>query len=386
MDRHAIARAFAAAYGTAPTLLARAPGRVNLIGEHTDYNEGFVLPVAISRAVWIAARPRADRQVRLFSLNFDQRVTFSLDTLAPDASAPWSSYIRGVAWALQAEGYRLRGFDGVVWGDVPIGAGLSSSAAIEVAAARLFVAVSDLDLDPVRLALLCQRAENEFVGVRCGIMDQFIATLGRRHHALLIDCRDLSYRPVPVQPAAAVVVADTLVRRGLVASEYNQRRAECEEAVRRLQAVLPGIRALRDVTSADLERYGTLLPAVIWRRARHVVTENERTLEGARRLEQGDLVGFGQLMFASHASLRDDYAVSCPELDAMVEAAREQPGLYGARMTGAGFGGCTVNLVAAGRVAEFCQGLMAAYARRTGQVPQVYACTVDDGATVEPWA
>ncbi len=368
-----------------PPRLVRAPGRVNLIGEHTDYNDGFVLPMAIDRAVWLVVRPRDDRQVIVSSLDFGGTTSFSLDEISHNADQLWSNYLRGVAWALQEQGYRLRGMEGVIAGDVPIGAGLSSSAATEVAAAKAFQVVSGFDWDGVTVALACQRAENEFVGMRCGIMDQFIAVLGQRGHALLIDCRSLAHELVPLPTGLRVVVADTMKRRGLVDSEYNLRRQQCEEGVERLQEHLPGIRALRDVSSADLVRYGHTLPEVVRRRCMHVVQENERVLRAVAALREGDAVAFGRLMNASHASLRDLYEVSCRELDLMVEIARSVDGCLGARMTGAGFGGCTVNLVEEGAVSRFQEIVRKAYERQTGLAPHLYVCAASEGAGEVEW-
>ena len=374
--------AFRDRFGGAPDVIARAPGRVNLIGEHTDYNDGFVLPVAIDREVRVAMRRRPDGRVRLYAANFRRRTAFPIDDIRHQPRERWSHYQRGVAHVLQQNGYRLGGFDAVVEGDVPTGAGLSSSAAVEVATATALKALFGLDLDPVRLALLCQKAENEFVGVNCGIMDQFISALGKRDAALLLDCRSLQTRHVPLTGDVQIVVADTAVKRGLVDSEYNQRRAQCEAAARLLAERLPGVTALRDVTPEQLHRFAGALPEVVHRRARHVVTENERVLASVAALEQSDLAVFGRLMYESHASLRDDYEVTVPQLDVLVEAARAVPGAIGARMTGAGFGGCTVNLVETPAVARFLQTVPAHYRAQTGLEPRLYVCAVVDGASV----
>ena len=372
--------AFRQTFGGEPEGVVRAPGRVNLIGEHTDYNEGFVLPMAIDRAVVIAARRRHDRRVLLRALDFGAASAFDLPAIAPDPAQPWSNYVRGVAFVLQRRELELPGMEAVIAGDVPIGAGLSSSAAIEVATAVAWRALGGFDLDGVTLALLCQQAENEFVGMRCGIMDQFIATLGQAGHALLIDCRDLSHRPVPLPAGVRIVVCDSRKRRGLVESAYNQRRQECEEAVRRLQAVLPGVRALRDVRPEDLRQHQGLLPPSVLRRARHVVQENARVLASVAALEAGDLSTFGRLLNESHASLRDLYQVSCLELDALVEVAQAQPGCLGSRLTGAGFGGCTVSLVRTAAVADFAAAVARGYTARTGLTPEIYVCQAADGA------
>lgn len=372
--------AFRQWFGKAPQVIVRAPGRVNLIGEHTDYNDGFVLPMAIDRQVLVAAAPRPDRVVRVYAMDFEAQVSFSLDDIHHDEHQRWSNYQRGVAWVLQKEGLDLVGLEAVVTSDVPIASGLSSSAAIEVSLATAWKLLSGFDLDPVQLALLCQRAENQFVGANCGIMDQFISALGQQDHALLIDCRSLDYRLVPLPSDVAIVVADTMKRRGLVDSEYNARRRECEEGARLLGELLPGVRALRDITPQQFAQHAERLPPVIRRRCRHVVSENARVEGAVATLEAGDVASFGELMVASHRSLRDDYEVSCRELDVMVEAALGIEGVYGSRMTGAGFGGCTVSLVAQEAVEGFGQGVQATYEAQTGLRPQIYVCQPSQGA------
>jgi len=366
--------AFERAFAARPSLLVAAPGRVNLIGEHTDYNDGYVLPAAIDRHVVIAAAPRTDRQVRLYALDFRGASEFSVDDVRFDQDQRWSNYPRGVAWALQQAGYKLIGCELCITGDVPIGAGLSSSAAIEVATAYAFQVMGELALDGVKRALLCQKAENEFVGMRCGIMDQYIISLGKRGHALLIDCRSLEYRLVPVPAGCSLIICDTKKRRGLVDSEYNTRRRECEAGAKAL-----GLRALRDITPQDFLARQEILDEVTRKRCRHVVTENQRVLDAVQALEAGDLAQFGRLMNASHLSLRDDYEVSCPELDAMVEAAWAQAGVLGARMTGAGFGGCTVSLVLNEAVESFQRDVAQRYTQATGLVPEIYVCAAEEG-------
>ncbi len=372
-------QAFEQRFGRAPEVLVRAPGRVNLIGEHTDYNDGFVLPAAIDRDVLLAAARRADDRIRLWAMDLDDEDEFPLSAIERSEAKPWSNYQRGVAAMLQARGYRLVGANVAFSSNVPIGAGLSSSAAVEVAAAFGFLTLSGQTMDRAQMALACQQAEHEYAGVPCGIMDQFISALGQAGHALLIDCRDLSYRHVPVPAGVRIVVADTGVRRALAGSEYRVRRAQCEEAVRLLQPVLPGIRALRDVRVEDLQQHGHRLPDVVLRRARHVVSENQRVLDTVAALEQGDLARVGELLIASHESLRDDYEVSSPELDAMVEAALAAPGCLGARLTGAGFGGCTVSLVTEASVEEFVGQLADVYRERTGREATVYVTRASDG-------
>ncbi|MDH4136436.1 MAG: galactokinase [Anaerolineae bacterium] len=386
-----IRRRFEKIFSHEPATVVRAPGRVNLIGEHTDYNDGYVLPVAIDRSILMAAAPRLDGQVVLHALDFDQRTEFSLDDIRHDDQHPWSNYQRGVAFFLQERGFELPGMKAVISGDIPVGSGLSSSAAVEVAAAYAWQVLSGFSLSRVELALLCQQAENEFVGMKCGIMDQFISALGQRDHALLIDCRTLEHELVrlgaiaqrgSVTPVfATIVVCDTMKRRGLVDSEYNARRRECEEGVRLLRKHLSEVKALRDVSPAQFERYQEDLPDVVRRRCRHVVYENERVLQSVEALKEDDLATFGRLMNESHVSLRDDYQVSCRELDVMVEAAWQIEGVYGSRLTGAGFGGCTVSLVAGDAVDRFRAHVAAEYQAATGVEPQIYVCAVEDGVS-----
>lgn len=371
-----IRREFEQRFHTPPAFVVRAPGRVNLIGEHTDYNEGFVLPLAIDRAVWIALRPRTDRQVFVYSLDFNGSAMFALDELTR-RNGGWSEYVKGVAWALQEAGHGLRGWEGVIAGDVPVGAGLSSSAALEMAAARAFAAVSELPWDAASMARLGQRAENEWIGVRCGIMDQMISAAGRAGHALLIDCRSLRTEAVPFPPGTTVVVLDTATRRGLVDSAYNERRGQCESAAR-----VFGVSALRDVSAARFEAECGRLDEITLRRAWHVVTENERTLQAAEAMRRGDAIAVGRLMNASHASLREDFAVSSRELDVMVECGRAHPACLGIRMTGAGFGGCAVALVHSEQAEAFTSTEAASYEAATGIKPVLYVCEATDGATL----
>ncbi len=370
-------------FGEAPQYLVRAPGRVNLIGEHTDYNDGYVFPCAIERSIWMAASPRSDGQVRAYALNFQKSSTFSLETIekAQNPDESWSDYLRAIAAILQREGYPLIGLNIVTYGTVPIASGLSSSASMLVAGALLFASAAGVEIDLKRLALLAQRAEIEFVGVNVGIMDQFISALGRRDHALFIDTRTLDYEAVPLpSEGVQIVIADTNKKRGLVDSEYNTRRAECEQAVAILKSNLPSITALRDVTIAEFERYADTLPEVVRKRAKHVITENTRVLESVNALKSGDITRFGELMNASHESLKDDYAVSCAELDALAGASRSIEGVYGARMTGAGFGGCTVSLVADSAVEAFKAQVPALYRAATGLDTTIYTTKAEQGA------
>jgi len=378
-----VQQTFRAQFGGEPAVVVCAPGRVNLIGEHTDYNDGFVLPAAIDRCALVAANLRADRRVQIHALDLDAQTTFWLDDVSAEENISrhndWSDYPRGVAWALQGRGVTLAGMNAVLTSDVPVGAGLSSSAAVEVAFAFAWQQLSGFALERADLALTCQKAENDFVGVNCGIMDQFISALGQAGHALLIDCRSLAHEPVAVPEGISIVICDSMKRRGLVDSAYNERRQECQTGVGLLQRRLPGITALRDVTPADLAQFGDGLPAPVDRRVRHVVHENSRVHAFASALRQGELLTAGALMNDSHASLRDDYEVSCAELDALVEAAWAAPGVYGSRMTGAGFGGCTVSLVADNAVKAFCQRIQVAFEDQTGLTPQIYVSRPSQG-------
>lgn len=364
-------------YLESPTLLARAPGRVNLIGEHTDYNDGFVLPIAIDREIIIAARPRLDSRVILHSLDLNREYTFDLTQIKPGSKAP-IEYIKGVAWALQKAGFGLTGIEGVFVGNIPIGAGLSSSAALEIAAARLFSAASGITWQPSEMAQFAQQAEREWVGVNCGIMDQLISAVGVPDHAVLIDCRSLTTTPAPLPTGVAVIVLDTGTRRGLVDSTYNQRRAQCEAAARSF-----GVPALRDLSLSEFEQRKEKLDEVTRRRARHVISENWRVLLAVEALKNDDPLTFGYLMQESHASLKDDFEVSSPALDTIVELANAHPSCYGARMTGAGFGGCAVALVEQNQTDSFIAYVQAAYSQQTGYQSQIYLCQASGGASVE---
>ena len=367
-----------------PSRLYRAPGRVNLIGEHTDYNQGFVMPAAIGLYCWVAIGPREDRKLQVYSSEFEATVSVELDDATISRRGDWSDYVVGTALALENSGYRLSGANIVVRGQVPIGSGLSSSAAIEVSTGYALLDLNKEKIDLKQLALACRQAENEFVGARVGIMDQFISTHGRAGHALMLDCRSLESKALPIPPGVLLGICNTGVKHQLAGGEYNARRAQCEEGVRRLASVLTGIQALRDVTLPQLEQHKGLLPEVIYRRCRHVVTENERVLQAAEALLKGNLPALGTLMAESHRSLRDDYEVSCIELDTMVEIAGAQPGVIGARMTGGGFGGCTINLVRADAAEAFKASVASEYEKRTHIRPDIYTVCPTDG--VQPVA
>jgi len=389
---------FRSLFGEDADFVSRAPGRINLIGEHTDYNGGFVLPAAINRTVLIAAKAIPDStMVELFSVDYEGQTSFDLRDISPteDKSLAWSNYVRAVAWALGQKGLidlqSLTGVQMVIEGNVPQASGLSSSAAVEVASALCFIKLAGVDVDEATLALACQMAENEFIGVKSGIMDQFISALGEADSALLIDTRSLEYRPVLLgldDLGCKLVAVDSAAPRTLASTAYNQRRAECEQAVALLapRLGLGGGAQLRDVTSSQLAANEGALSQTLVKRARHVVTENERTLEAVDLMDQGlgqadNLQRFGELLYASHQSLRDDYEVSSAELDLLVELASECPGVIGARMTGAGFGGCTVNIVRAEHLQLFSEKVVEEYKRRLGLEAELHVCRAVEGGS-----
>lgn len=377
MDIETLKRDFREVYRQEPQI-ARAPGRVNLIGEHTDYNEGFVMPAAIDFYTSVAIAPRPDTKVNLRSQSFEETLSFDLNE-GLRSKHDWSDYVVGVIDQIKRSGQCLHGADILIHGEVPIGAGLSSSAAIEVAVGFALLNAKNAPIDRKKLALLCQRAENEFVGMRCGIMDQFISCNGRRDHALMLDCRSLEFKLLPLAASARMVICNTMVKHEHASGEYNQRRAACEEGVQVLRKYLPTIRALRDVSAEQLEQHRETLSPLIYRRCRHVVTENARVEKAAKMLQTNNLQAFGELMAESHRSLRDDYEVSSRELDMMVEIAGKQSGVYGTRMTGGGFGGCTINLIASEHAEAFRKHIAAEYRAATGLKPDVYITTAADG-------
>jgi galactokinase len=375
-----IADEFARRFGNEPILWGRAPGRVDLMGSHTDYNQGYVLTLSLDRDTWLAARPRNDRQVTIYSLNVEGGGSFDLDFIERDQTSPWTNYIRGVATMLQAEGFDLPGFDGLVHSTVPFGSGLGSSAALEVATAIIFQMLAGRDLDPVRMALLCQRAENEFVGVNCGIQDQYTSALGKAGGALLLDCRHLTSRAVSLAEGSNVVICDTRAPGELTGLEYDKRRAQCEEGAARLARFYPDVTALRDLTLAQFTRHEADLPPVVARRCRFIIEENQRVLNLAEALSNDNRAMINSLTADSYAGARDLYEISCPEMAAMIEAMRSAPGIIGARQAGAGFGGCLVAFVASDLVDEFAQRVQDAYSKRTGLQPNVYAVQPAPGA------
>ena len=366
------------------SVLARAPGRVNLVGEHTDYNDGFVLPAAIDRSTWVAARRRDDAKLVLRSDDLGETVTVDLAAPGEGPRRDWSDYPHGLARALLAAGVPVPGADVRIASEVPLGAGLSSSAALLVATGRALLGLAGTAMEPSELAVRCREAENEFVGTRSGIMDPMAALLCERGSALLLDCRSLGHRPVALPGHLRIVVCNSSVRHELASGEYNLRRAQCEEGVAALARANPAITALRDATPEDLEAVRDSLDPVVFRRCRHVLAENRRVSSCASALESGDLARVASLLADSHASLRDDFEVSCPELDLLVELASGLPGVHGSRMTGGGFGGCTVQLVESGAVDAFRHRVAAAYRRETGRIPEILACEASAGAALDP--
>lgn len=380
--------AFAEEFHALPTVNVRAPGRVNLIGEHTDYNEGFVFPCAIDRDMMISARPNDNNQVRARSLDYDSLDIFDLNDIKPNGEKgkEWSNYLRGMLKVMRDAGHKIVGFDAVLSGDVPQGAGLSSSAAFEVAVGILQRELAALDIENQQIALLAQKAENEFVGVQCGIMDQFISALGHHDCALMIDCRSLEYKSVPLNfddHELSLVIVNSGVRRGLVDSEYNARREECKEGAALLGKYLERpVNALRDVTLLEFNKYARKLPDTVARRCRHVISENERVLKAVDVLRYDAHMIFGHLMNESHESLRDDFQVSCAELDLLVSLSQKHNGVLGARMTGAGFGGCVVALIKTSAIDSFRKKVVAKYEQELGLRAAVYECESVSGACV----
>ena len=379
MKAHELTQHFERLFGTRPRIF-RAPGRVNLIGEHTDYNDGFVMPAAVAFSTYVAVAPRPDRKLVIHSEEFPGNFEFDLDHLPERRTGAWCDYVLGVASVLQQRGLKFGGASLLVHGEVPIGAGLSSSAAVEVASALALMSMSETQLPLPEIAKLCQYAENNFVGAKVGIMDQFVSCMGKAGHAFLLDCRSLEFRFVPIPTGIRLVVCNTMVKHDLATGAYNTRRAECEEGARLFAKWDPAVRALRDVSVDLLDQHLHDLPPTIGKRCSHVVRENQRTLDAARLLTEGDLAQVGTLMCESHNSLRDLYEVSCRELDIMVDAAEGLAGFVGGRMTGGGFGGCTVNLVREENAEGFAKGIAERYLQKTGITAQVYLCIAEDGA------
>ena len=372
---------FRRCFGHAPRWVVAAPGRVNLIGEHTDYNDGFVLPMAIERYILIAGSTNSGPEVTLHSVTPGETATFSIRPKVEPGEPGWSNYLRGVIAGFQKLGKKFPAFDAVIESNLPFGGGLASSAALEVVTATLLEAMTGQTLDPIEKAVLCQRAEHDFAGVPCGIMDQFTSILGQENHALLLDCRSRTTTPVAMtDPAVTVLIINTNIRHKLAESEYAKRRSQCEVAAHALK-----VPALRDATLEGLEAARGQLDPVVFRRARHVISENERTLQTARAIQASDWAAAGRLMYASHASLRDDYEVSCPELDTVVgiaQAMGDEGGVIGCRMTGGGFGGCAVSLVQTDAVQRITRSLDAAYEKKTGTQASIFSSRPAAGARI----
>lgn len=384
MNPGEFAQQFEIRFGRRPRVF-RAPGRVNLIGEHTDYNDGFVMPAAVGFSTYVAVSGRPDHKLLIDSREFPGHFEFELDHLPVHRVGAWCDYVLGVATVLRQRGVNLSGADVLVHGEVPVGAGLSSSAAVEVASAFAFLSLVGQGLSLPEIAKLCRQAENEFVGARVGIMDQFVSCMGKAGHAVLLDCRSLEFKLVPIPQGIRLVVCNTKVKHDLATGAYNQRRAECEEAVRCFAKWDPNVRALRDVSLRLLEEHASELPRTIAKRATHVIHENQRALDAARALTEGDLKRVGKLMRESHDSLRDLYEVSCRELDIMVDSADGLSGFIGGRMTGGGFGGCTVNVVREEDAEEFATAIAERYRKATGIEPETYLCSAEDGASEITW-
>jgi galactokinase len=357
-----------------------APGRVNLIGEHTDYAEGFVMPAAINFSTLAGISPRSDDNIAIYSENCAEERTFAIGELPAKAAKHWTDYPLGVLAILAGEGHRIPAFSLSLSGDIPLGSGLSSSASVEVVTALAILSLIGASYPRPVLARLCQRAENEFVGANCGIMDQFISANGAKDHALLLDCRDLSFKLAPIPTNVALVIANTMVKHSVAGSEYSTRRAEVEAACAIIARHRPEVRFLRDATTDDLARWGTEMTPNSLKRARHVITENLRTIAAAEALEKGNLAELGRLMAEAHASYSNDFEGSCVEADAMVAMAQDLPGLIGARLTGGGFGGCTINLVEQSEAPDFVEALAGRYAAQVGIVPEIHICHASGGA------
>ncbi len=385
---HQIKKTFLDTFGSPPDHIIRAPGRVNLLGEHVDYNDGFVLPAAIDRATYIAFSAGGSPLTSLLAVDMNDQAFFSLEsarTRTQEGGPPlpeWALYPAGVLWALGEQGLDTSGMNAVYASNVPRGSGLSSSASVEMAFLLAWQTLGDWTLPPMQRALLGQKAENQYVGVNCGIMDQFASACGVENKLLLLDCRSLEWKTIPLPEDVSIVIADTTVRRKLTSGEYNKRRFACEEAVRLLKQDLPEIKSLRDVSVEEFNRSADKLPEEVYKRARHVVEEIERSRQAESLLEAGDVRRFGELMNQCHVSLRDLYEVSCPELDVMVDVAQSLEGCYGARLTGAGFGGCTVNLVASESANTFAKALAIGYKAQTKLQPEIYITRASNGAEV----
>jgi galactokinase len=375
-----ISKNFSKAFGNLPSIWAQAPGRVDLMGSHTDYNEGYVLTEAIDRNTWIAARPRDDNRVQICSLNAPGCSEFELIDIAYDDVIPWTNYVRGVADIMQQEGYILQGFDGLIHSTIPFGSGLSSSAALEVCTATLFAALSNQEIDPVIIAKMCQRAENEFVGMNCGILDQYSSTMGKKGSVLLLDCRSITHQTKPIAPGMQVMICDTRAERALTGSEYPERRAQCEQGAQILSGFYPEIKTLRDANLEQLQAHKADLDPVVYNRCHFIIEENQRVLDVAEALATGDHIEAGRLANESFAGARDLYEIVSSEMIAMQTAMMNAPGILGVRGAGAGFGGCMAGFVEDGKEEAFAAQVAEDYQASTGITPQIYPSLAADGA------
>jgi galactokinase len=381
IDIPVLATAFQNKYGNKPRIF-RAPGRVNLIGEHTDYNDGFVLPIAIDQQTIVAISPRSDRMLRVWSLNLDEAAELHLDKLGPGRRGNWLDYVEGTAAALSGSGASLAGANIAILSDIALGGGLSSSAALEMSLGKALLSISNSPMDNLSLTLAGQTAEHVHVGINSGIMDQFTSVHASAGHAILLDCRSITAKTISLNlKGYRILVCNSRVKHSLASSEYNQRRRDCERGVEMLRSCLPEIRALRDVSLTDFSKHKSILPDSVLRCCRHVITENARTLKAANALEAGDITEMGALMSASHQSLRDDYLVSCPELDLLVMSAESQTGVLGARMTGGGFGGGTGNLGNESAIDNFKEDVAHHYQAETGLIPEIFVVNPSNGAS-----
>ena len=378
-----VTQAFRTKFGEDPAMVVRAPGRINLIGEHTDYNEGFVLPAAIDRAVWFAVSPRTDQKLVFHAIDLGEDYTGNLNEIAR-SSLGWPNYLLGCFSTLLTAGHPLQGVNLVFGGDIPLGAGLSSSAAIECGILFALNELNQIGLTRPELARIAQKAENNFVGMNCGIMDMFASLMGRAGSAIKLDCRSLQYEYIPIlADNTSILLCDTGVKHQLVDSEYNKRRQECEEGVRHLRTVYPEIKSLRDINLEMLLSEKKQLSSVIYQRCKYVIEENERVLSACKILKETGLTGLGTLLYASHAGLRDDYQVSCPELDFLIDQSLAGDTFFGARMVGGGFGGCTLNVLKKDSVSEFQAFISKAYLKKWGRELRMWEVKITDGVEID---
>ena len=385
LTQSALIQKFRNLFGAMPEIMVKAAGRVNLIGEHTDYNDGYVLPASIDRYIFFVARKREDSTVKAYASDFQNMALFDISDGERDEKHPWTIYMKGVMQLLQKKKFKLGGVDILIAANLPRASGLSSSAAMEVGTASLLQILYPFHMEEIDIIKLTQKAENQYAGTQCGIMDMFVCRLGEKDHALFLDCRTLKYESVPIDFGdVSIVICDSRKKRGLVESAYNERRSQCEQGVELLKQWQPDITALRDVSVELLKEHAAELPDDVRQRCEHVVYENERVLQSVKALRKKDIKKFGKLMAASHESLRDLYEVSCPELDTLVEAANEVEGTFGSRMTGAGFGGCTVNLVQNDALEEFKEHVVKRFTKTYGMNPTIHACNAENGIEIIP--